>query len=435
MVSHDQSKDESPDDLRQESFPARQQSKAGERRNETAEDSEAVANFIIGKSTPQTIQRAEDTYRLITAFQFITSACLETQPDQAKAMRAMTHALDVAISLLNEGAPTRLVTAALLHPSLASFTEEERLAVYSRLLSLLGDEDSPSPAPPTLVREPQFECSAPSAKLHDWLKGFDSPQRLGRSPSLQPHTHIPEAPNPSSTSFSEHKKLLIEKFVAQIPSASRPTSRPYSNSDLRMISSCLLEAYNLFAHAGLEVGPRPASQSFQHLCQVGLILAATRQPANLVVAGFLHDMYELKFSLLDLGAIRRLMKIFPARVGELLDAITEPNDGGVRTGYYARKLAVIDRLKSLPQGIRLDASSLLCASKTSTQLEGFQFWIRTGSLEGWSKGSEEDNARLNDALLLTCKENNVCHELVGVFALLQLTWQRCRPSSTSSADS
>ncbi len=162
----------------------------------------------------------------------------------------------------------------------------------------------------------------------------------------------------------------------------------YSEDDRTFIASALDFAFAWAQGGGVHPSRRDKGLSmFTHLCEVGLLLTATRQSAEVVVAGLLHDVFEgIPVGSDRLGIKEQVRQQFGDAVWKLITAVTEPTRGGPMGSFSDRKREVLRKAELSP-----DVATLLCASKLSTYEAGLSHLREFGTTSGWSTGSLEQN--------------------------------------------
>lgn len=163
-------------------------------------------------------------------------------------------------------------------------------------------------------------------------------------------------------------------------------------------------------------GPRAGTRPFKHLLEVGLLLMLSGERPEVVVAGLLHDFYELYEAHKPAKELTKLRQTIRERFGEEVDnliaAVTEPPKGPRDSNeFFSRKSAIIKKLNSVEPPLRAEAARILCASKISTLLDGLIFIYEKGTTKGWSSGTWAQNVALHTFLLKIFEANSVSSAL------------------------
>ena len=100
----------------------------------------------------------------------------------------------------------------------------------------------------------------------------------------------------------------------------------------------------------------PLEPYFQHLLEVGLILASFQYPDEVVAAGFLHDHIE------DLGVTKgQLAELFSHSISDLVALVSQPPEGT----WEEKRAKYFEQLSYAPEGLRRWARAISCADKIS----------------------------------------------------------------------
>ena len=299
----------------------------------------------------------------------------------------MPHAVDVAIQLIGAGAPPASVVAGLLHDSLSGYVKGTRESLAQNI-------------------DRKFNALS-GANITGLLDTVAKPDRS------------------SADVWLERKK----KIVGMILDATRPEQiRPsaYSQEDINVMTKAVWSAHNLFLSAKPRPwGPKEQLSMFRHAAEVGLLLACSGQPRDVVVAGFMHDFYEGYVTDPPKERIEQhVISEFGQNVHEIIVAGTEPAKAPTQENWWDRKLAVLHALK----GKDWRANTVVCAAKVSTIAEGNKFLWDESDITDWSSGTWSDNLKVFEYLRNLFLEKGVCPMLLERYDLELKRWRSHEPS-------
>jgi hypothetical protein len=179
------------------------------------------------------------------------------------------------------------------------------------------------------------------------------------------------------------------RFASEPEPASAPEAS-YSPIEVIQLRNSLRESFAFMQDIQRKWGPDRILSHCSHTSEVGMLLILARCPVEVVVAGFLHDVFEgyIKGEVADRRT--HVQSVFGSEVYRLIDAVTEPPKSSAPGNWRTRKAAVLD---SLAQGDE-KVAMICCAIKTSTLSEGNEFIVRGGKITDWSAGSAEENLEL-----------------------------------------
>lgn len=194
------------------------------------------------------------------------------------------------------------------------------------------------------------------------------------------------------------------------------TCRPpvYNDEEFRRICSASEYLLETFLSSDLDVqGPRKGSKAYKHMLEVGILLMCSGETPEIVIAGLLHDLYELY----TVNRPQRLEEVtqqirekFGAGVDELLVAVTEP--AKTPKDFFPRKTSIIDKLESLADPLGIKVARILCASKLSTLQDGIRYIYEKGTTKGWSEGTWAQNFALYSFYLSIFERYQVSESLL-----------------------
>ena len=119
---------------------------------------------------------------------------------------------------------------------------------------------------------------------------------------------------------------------------------------------------------------------------------SAKAPVEVVIAGLLHDMHELKFENYSHEDLSRVIcDRYGSRVNELVEVVTEPPKSSSETDFVTRKTAVLENIFHAPISLQGDAATIVAASKVATLTDGQIYFNRKNTLKGWSSGSVQQN--------------------------------------------
>jgi len=121
---------------------------------------------------------------------------------------------------------------------------------------------------------------------------------------------------------------------------------PYTLREIEQIQRALLFAGDLYDGARRSWGAHERLPMFTHAADVGLLLALSAAPAQVIEAGILHDALEgYNMNGRSRADVRRLLQqTFEAPVAALVEALTEPRE---REGWQERKLRVVSNVAAI----------------------------------------------------------------------------------------
>lgn len=297
-----------------------------------------------------------------------------SQLETSQALERLIRFSDVANSLSASNIPRRFLEEGMLHPEHGLCDDEVRAQIMQMAHTISGK-----------LRQSFKVLFSSFCNIDDFSNeeiGTDSHQvRLSTSPSKLP--------------WHDFKRRLEDSIIGRVP---KDELRPpmLRGDELSLISRAVALAKDFVVEAEAERLPRSRVETFMHLTEVAFLLTRSRVPADVVVAGVLHDVYEF-FSGSRLAEIRRQVRTeFGDQVDTLIGAVTEPGRDreGATEGYYDKKSTVIRGLDALAAEDPLlasHASAILCASKVCTLGEGLAHFKEFGTTRGWSKGSYTSN--------------------------------------------
>lgn len=174
-------------------------------------------------------------------------------------------------------------------------------------------------------------------------------------------------------------------------------------------------------------GPNESLPMFRHSAEVGLLLACAGEPADVVIAGLLHDFFELYIPNVTSGQMETLIYIaFGTRVRDIVHSITEPPKAPSNENWWQRKTKVLENLQV--QG--RDENTVACAAKISTMSEGNKHLYttkRSEDISAWSKGSWDDNREMFAKLRDIFAKKAVPQPLLDRYDLELRRWDSYRP--------
>ena len=161
----------------------------------------------------------------------------------------------------------------------------------------------------------------------------------------------------------------------------------------------------------------------KHSCEVGFLLMRSGVKADIIIAGLLHDVYELT-PLEELPKIRQQVVETFAHLGErvdaLIDIVTEPPKDPLvpRENYIIRKSKIIGNLEALYQidpSLARDAATVVCVAKMSTMKDGYHFASDFAKVQPWTKGSWSENVRAMCGLHDMFERFGIFPQLLGAY--------------------
>ena len=197
----------------------------------------------------------------------------------------------------------------------------------------------------------------------------------------------------------------------------------YSGEEIAQIQRALVFAGRLYDGVRRAWGPHERVPMLTHAADVGMLLALSGAPAEVVQAGILHDALE-KYNINGRSReqIRaELQTIFDPRVVELIEAVTEPREGET---WHERKLRVIINVAALwrrDRQLGQEAATIVCASKASTIASGNKSLyqgVRAVTppeevVTQWSGGTYQENIEHFKQLRALCRITGVEEALIG----------------------
>jgi hypothetical protein len=164
----------------------------------------------------------------------------------------------------------------------------------------------------------------------------------------------------------------------------------YTAVEIVQLRDCLRESFALMQDIHRKWGPDQILSHCSHTSEVGMLLILARCPVEVVVAGFLHDVFEgyIKGEVADRR--KHVQDVFGAEVYRLIDAVTEPPKSAAADNWKNRKAVVLENLANGDDRVAM----ICCAIKTSTLSEGNEFLLRGGKITEWSAGSAQENLEL-----------------------------------------
>lgn len=174
----------------------------------------------------------------------------------------------------------------------------------------------------------------------------------------------------------------------------------------------------LFSGVNRKWGPEEKMSLFSHQFEVGMLLALSGQRREVVIAGFLHDIFE-GYTKHDPNLLKaQVEKQFGERVVDLIEAVTEPAKG--EGNFWERKLAVLNKLKEGD----LEMATLSCATKISTIAAGNKFLWMGRDVNEWSAGSHADNLVVFQKYFEVYEQMGVSQELLTEYKREMERFQR-----------
>lgn len=183
--------------------------------------------------------------------------------------------------------------------------------------------------------------------------------------------------------------------------------------EAQLIRSAAELSSELFDAAERKWGPHETLPLTAHEFEVGILLALSGARKEIVIAGFLHDLFE-GYVEIDRVEIRdRVESTFGGRVLELIDSVTEPPKSNQASNWWNRKRAVLNQILKGDS----DMATLSCATKISTISAGNKF-LRFGSnVNEWSRGTFQANVTVFEQHLKVYKRKKVPEGLIHQYAI------------------
>ena len=322
------------------------------------------------------------------------------QPDQINMLRT-ARALDVMSHLRGAGAPAPQIIEALLHPSLVRLSEADRHGMWFYFNSFIETYASNGSYPPNQAR-----IAPPCIDDWEWTEKDPSdryPVVPGVNDNIPP---VPWAVEPKSSKASPskcgcdltstewiHKRQeIIDRCVSET-SPTAPLTSLYKPQEVGLLTQAIHDTYSLLLS---DLAPRSASRDivslFHHVALVASLLMSAKAPVEVVIAGLLHDMHELKFENYSHEDLSRVIcDRYGSRVNELVEVVTEPPKSSSETDFVTRKTAVLENIFHAPISLQGDAATIVAASKVATLTDGQIYFNRKNTLKGWSSGSVQQN--------------------------------------------
>lgn len=168
---------------------------------------------------------------------------------------------------------------------------------------------------------------------------------------------------------------------------SQQQSSGLSGQDLLDIRSALRLSFRLFDEQRRSWGPSETLPLSAHTSEVGMLLLASGEKRCVIIAGFLHDLFEgyIKTDRAELEA--RVRNKFGDEVVRLIESVTEPPKSALPGNWAERKSAVLEKLEKEDR----DAATLSCATKISTIAAGNKYLRMGRPLSEWSAGGAQEN--------------------------------------------
>jgi predicted HD phosphohydrolase len=175
----------------------------------------------------------------------------------------------------------------------------------------------------------------------------------------------------------------------------------YTESERELIVRAVDFIAEFFCRENLRNMPRNPVDQMKHACEVGFLLMRAGLPADVTIAGLLHDVYELAPKDKVDETRERVLSLFPGlgeRIDALIDIVTEPPKDPLvpRENYIIRKSKILHKLEALKAINPLlahDAATIVCVSKMSTMRDGYHFASDFAKVQPWTKGSWSENVR------------------------------------------
>lgn len=202
----------------------------------------------------------------------------------------------------------------------------------------------------------------------------------------------------------------------------------YGAGDLAKMSRAISLMEELLLSGTLTKTPRNRAQGFRHVLEVGITLAMAGAHTDVVIAGILHDLYELSPSPLVSSWQARVRSEFGPDVDALVQLVTEQRDPdkGSSTPFLPRKMGIFDKVQSAMDDnpfLARRAAHVLLAAKISTLNEGILHVRERGVTQPWSQGTYTDNLQMMAATRQVA--DAICSKqdlLSGLFDRLLQKW-------------
>jgi len=379
-------------------------------------------------------------------------------------LRLCNHAFDIGLILSLAGESKNLIVAGILSSSLQETLKEDRAQVKETIkrkfgenvLSLIdevsrqGDENKGwlSRAldfvikPRVSSREvASLDCAikiaiiATANKLiEEGIQRDEWPKQIREASLFQDEEQAVNAVNESIRKYEEQgvspqliSQLKIEtgRFIGEpgesdvggVNKVDAVTDYfrdlPEVFKDAQMIRSAAELSSDLFDQAERKWGPHETLPLTAHEYEVGILLALSGAKKEIVIAGFLHDVFE-DYVEIDREEIRqRIGSKYGPRVLELIDSVTEPPKSDQPSNWWDRKRAVLSQILEGDS----DMATLSCATKISTISAGNKF-LRSGrDVNEWSRGTFVDNVTVFEQHLEVYKEKGVPEGLIQQYEI------------------
>jgi hypothetical protein len=220
---------------------------------------------------------------------------------------------------------------------------------------------------------------------------------------------------------------------------------PLPSQDVRRISLAARMMRRFIGELKATGTPRNQVESYEHVLEVGTILALSGAPADFILGGLLHDLYELAAASDRAGTShrarlplirRRIRNIFGSEIDDLVELVSEvrPATSDSNLTFLERKMGIFHKVKERyqtdPQLAR-KAITVLLAAKVSTLSELLLDVQSTGESKPRSKGDYLENLRVmwmtRDLAGQMCAENIV----TALFDDLMSRWCSAAPRPES----
>lgn len=354
------------------------------------------------------------------------------QSDQINMLRT-ARALDVMTHLQGTGAPASQIIEALLHPSLVKLAEADRHGMWFYFNSFIEGYAFNGIYPPQQAR-----LATPCIDDWEWIEKDPAvryPVVPGVNDNIPP---VPWAVKQTSSKASpskcgcdltsrewRHKRQEIIDWCLGETSPTTPLTSLYTPQERELLTQAIHDTYSLLLS---DLTPRSASRDitslFQHVGLVTSLLISAKAPVDVVIAGLLHDMHELKFDTYsDEDLSRVICDRYGSRVNDLVELVTEPPKSSSPTDFITRKTAVLENILHAPMHLQGDAATIVAASKIATLTDGQIYFYRKNTLKGWSSGSAEQNVEAARILFGHLAQTDMNPSVLYVLARKVTEWK------------
>ena len=219
----------------------------------------------------------------------------------------------------------------------------------------------------------------------------------------------------------EDRLFADQSRTPQIVMEIKPVT--YTESERILIVRAVDYIAEFFCRPNLRDMARNPVDQMKHCCEVGFLLMRAGVKADVLIAGLLHDVYELA-PMDELSEIRQEVLDRFADIGERVDALIEivtepPKDPLAPTeNYIVRKSKIISALHALHSVdpfLARDAATIVCAAKMSTMRDGYHFASDFAKVQPWTKGSWSENVRAMCGLHDTFERLGILPQLLGAY--------------------